>query len=377
MKKIILIVTALSLLAFISCGDKNSLEAKKAELETLKAEQASLASKISELQAQIEAAGDINTTENNRSKFVSVNDVTKQAFEHAIITQGKIDGDENITYTSKVPGQITVVRVKSGDRVKAGQVLAEIDNNMVRQNLEALKKQYELVNILFEKRKALWDQKVGSEIEYLQAKNQKETLEKQIAASKEGLDMYFIKADFAGVVDVVSIKAGQLINPGVPAITIINPAALKIKAELSESYLSRLKTGNKVMIYYPDLNESAVATVSHISRTIDPMTRTFKVEINLPSNPNLNPNMVAELRIVDYNNPQTIVVPVNTIQYLDNEQVVFIAVDNGKEKIARKVVVKSGDSYDNKTEIISGLKVGDKLITTGYQDLVDGQSIKF
>lgn len=376
MKTISTIILSTAIVLLAACGGDN-LDAKKKKLEELTAKQAELTSQINDLKEEIAKAGDTtSTTENNRVKLVAVTPVTRQLFTHAIEVQGHVDGDENITYGAKVPAVVSKIYVKAGDRVSAGQVLAELDNKSVRANLETLKKSFELVNTIYEKRKALWEQKVGSEIEYIQAKNNKESLEKQIAAAKEGLDMYTIRADYEGVVDLVNAKVGQMIAP-TGGITVVNPSALKVKADLSESYLSKVKAGNYVSLNFPDLKKEIASKVSYSSKSINPSTRTFNVEVALAASADLHPNMVAELKITDYEKPNSIVVPINTIQDLDGEKVVFVAVKKGNEVVAKKVVVTVGQMYGTSAEILSGLNEGDALITTGFQDLVDGQSLKY
>ncbi len=376
MKKVSVLVASVTLVFLAACGGGNSLEAKKEKLEKLKAQQAELASEITSLQEEIAKSGDTAVAENTHAKIVVLTPIAKQNFVHAIDVQGRVDGDENITYGAKVPAAVSRIYVKAGDRVKAGQIMAELDNANVKANIDALKKTYELASTVYEKRKALWDQKVGSEIEYIQAKNNKEALEKQIAAAKEGLDMYSIRADFDGVVDLVNMKVGQQVAPGT-GITVVNPSALKIKADLSESYASQVKAGNNVMVRFIDINKSMNAKVSYASRSINVATRTFNVEIGLPADAELHPNMVAELKIVDYEKPNSLVVPINVIQDLDGQKVVFIAVKKGNDYVAKKAVVVVGKQYGTTAEILSGLNEGDQLITTGFQDLTEDQVVKF
>lgn len=375
-KSILLATGVVVLLA--ACGGGNDLESKKAELEKLKAKQTELNAQIAGLQDEIANMGDSATEENSRAKVVAVTSVTVQAFIHAVDVQGRVDGDENITYSAKVPSVVKRVNVKAGDRVSAGQILAELDADVVKSQIETLKKGLELANTVYEKRKALWEQKVGSEIEFLQAKNQKENLEKQIASVKENIDMYFIKSEYSGTVDLVSIKVGQGIAPGVPAISVVNPAALKIKADLSESYANVVRQGNPVIVNFPDINKSIKSSVLYSSKSINALTRTFNVEVALPNDNDLHPNMVAEIKIVDYENKNALVVPINTIQEIEGEKLVYIVTKNAKnELIAKKVLVTVGKTYGTNAEILSGLNLGDQLITTGFQDLTDGQVIKF
>ncbi len=377
MKNITIIFATVVLAGFLAaCGGSDSAEAKKAQLEKLQTQQAEITAQIATLQDEILAMGDSLNKEEDRSKVIALTPVTKQNFIHAIDVQGHVDGDENITYSAKVPSVVTKINVKVGQHVSKGSILAELDTKVSKAQLDALKKQYELVKVLYEKRKELWDQKVGSEIEFLQAKNQKESLEKQIDAAKEGLDMYYIKADFNGTIDKVSIKSGQNVAPGVPCITVVNPDALKVKADLSEAYSNLVKTGDAAKITFPDIQKTISAKVSYSSRTIDPMTRTFSIEINLPNDNDLHPNMVAELKVIDYNKPNAIVVPINSIQQIDGEEVVFVAVKQGDKLIAKKISVKVGKQYNGVSEILSGLNEGDNVISVGFQDLTDGQTVK-
>jgi len=375
-KSILLATNVVVLLA--ACGGGNNLESKKAELEKLKAKQTEISAQIASLQDEIATMGDSTTTENSRAKIVAVTAVIKQEFIHAVDVQGRVDGDENIVYSAKVPSVVKRVNVKAGDRVSAGQILAELDADVVKSQIETLKKGLELANTVYEKRKALWEQKVGSEIEFLQAKNQKENLEKQIASVRENIDMYYIKSEYSGTVDLVSIKVGQGVAPGVPAISVVNPAALKIKADLSESYANIIKQGNLVLVNFPDINKSVKSSVLYSSKSINALTRTFNVEVALPNDNDLHPNMVAEIKIVDYENKNALVVPINTIQEIDGEKLVYVVTKNSKnELVAKKVPVTVGKIYGTNAEILDGLNVGDQLITTGFQDLTDGQVIKF
>jgi len=378
MKTVSGIILSFIALSIVACGGgSNPLEKKKAELEKLKSEQTEIAGKIATLEEEIASLGDSsNTEENMRTKVVAITPVAKQTFTHAIDVQGTVEGDENINYSARVASTVTRVNVKVGDMIRAGQILAEFDTKMPRAQYEAVQKQYELANTLYEKRKALWDQKVGSEVEYLQAKTQKESLEKNLQSAKEALDMYYIIAEHSGVVDVANIKEGQNVMPGSPLISVVNADKLKLDATLSETYVSYVKTGNPVNITFPDINKTMKAKVSYASKTINPVTRTFNVEVNLPNDNDLHPNMVGELKIVDYEKPNSFVVPINTIQQIDDADVVFVAAKQGSQFVAKKVTVKVGKSYNGLAEILDGLNEGDQLITTGFQDLTDGQAIK-
>jgi membrane fusion protein, multidrug efflux system len=373
----IILSTTLLAALIIACGGKQPIEKKRAELEQLKTKQAEIAAQITALQDEIAKLGDTAVEAvDNKAKIIAVTPITAQPFLHAIDVQGEVDGEENVTYSAKAPSTITKINVSAGDRVVAGQVLAELDNKSAKSQLEALKIQYELANTLFLKQKALWEQKIGSEVQFLTAKSQKEGLEKQIQSARENLDNLLIKADYNGTIDEVKIKIGQSVAPSVPCITVVNPDKLKIKANLSESYASIIKTGNAVSIHFPDIDKNINSQVTYSSKSINALTRTFNVEVNLPNDNDLHPNMIAEVKIIDYKKEKAIVVPINAVQEIDGTNVVFIAVKNGNELIAKKIAVTVGKTYNSKAEILNGLSEGDQLITTGFQDLTDGQTIK-
>lgn len=377
MKKAMYIPMAI-LLLLVSCGEENTIESKKAELEKLKAQQQEIADQISKLQVDLAALDTNDANSNRKTKLVSVEVLTPTLFEHCIDINGQIDADQNVTYSAKVPAVVASIAVKSGDKVTAGQLLAELDNKTVKAELDALKKSFELVKTLFEKQSDLWAQQVGSEIQYLEAKNRKETMERQMQALQQTLDLYSIRADFNGTVDYVHIKVGQNVAPGVPCIRLVNSQTLKVKANVSESYASNVKLGDKVRLFFPDLNQSIETKVTHVSMAIDAVTRTFNVEIELPSNnTQYRPNMIAQLSIVDYTKPNALVVPINAIQRLDNDDVVFVAEQTGAGWVARRKNVKVKEVYGGSAEIAEGLALQDKVITIGYQDLIDNQPISF
>jgi membrane fusion protein (multidrug efflux system) len=378
MKNITIIFSTVVLAGFLAaCGDSNSVEAKKAKLEKLKTQQSDITAKIATLQEELIAAGDTSINE-VKGKLVAITTLTPSLFEHNIDVQGRVDGDENIAITPKMSGTVTRVNVQAGDRVSKGQILAEIDNELVKSQLAELKNSYELAKDLYNRQKALWDQKVGTEIQYLQAKNNKESLEQKVKQVSENLDMYYFKAPFNGTVDEVTLKAGQIVGPASVStyIRVINFDKLKIKTDLSESYASKVKIGDMVTVIFPDINKTVTSKVIYAGKAINAATRTFGVEIALPSSTDYNPNMVAVVSITDYKNPKAMVVPINTIQNENGAQYVFVAVHEGNSIVAKKRTVSVGAMYKDIAEIKDGLKEGDQLITTGYQEINDGETIK-
>ena len=371
MKKALLFITAIAFLA--SCGSSNNSDKKQAQLEELKKQQAELAIKIKDLEAAIAAEG--KTTDNTKYKNVVVTNAALQSFAHYLDIQGKIDAEENITISAKMPATVTKILVKAGKQVKTGELLAELDNSTIIAGIEELKTGMQLANTLYEKQKALWDQKIGTEVQYLQAKSQKESLDKKLASLYEQLDMTKIKSPINGTIDEVMLRIGQATAPGAPGIRIVNMGTLKAKAEVAEAYAGRIKEGNEVKINFPDTKKEISARVTYSGKVINAMNRSFSVEASLEGNQDLHPNMLAILKIADYRNDSAIVVPINTVQNSEEGQYVMVVKQNGSKYTAERRTVKPGLSYNGNVEILSGLKTGDKVITTGYQDLNQGDAL--
>jgi membrane fusion protein (multidrug efflux system) len=366
MKKIFLVpVLAFSIVACKSGGGD-----KKTELENLKKQESEIKSKIAVLESELS----VNDT-TPKGLAVSVVELKAETFKNYIDIQGRVDADENVALSSEIPGTITKINVKAGDEVTAGQVLAETDARAISQQISDLQTNMELVNQMFEKQKNLWEQKIGTEMQFLQAKTNKESMEKKMGALQEQLRMSKIISPISGTVDAVDIKLGQAVAPGIPAIRVINFSNLKVKADVAESYASKIKKGSEVIVRFPDTNDSIISKVNFVSRAINNSSRTFSVEVLLDNSKDYHPNMVARLSISDYQSAQPIItIPVRTIQKDENnESYVYVAAD-GK---AKKQVVKTGKEYKGMVEVVSGLKEGDKLITLGYDLVNEGDLIAY
>jgi membrane fusion protein, multidrug efflux system len=378
MKNITTIFSTVILAGFIAAcgGNKDTVEAKKAELEKLKTQQSEITAKIATLEDEIIAAGDTAIYE-VKGKLVAVTALSNGVFEHNIDVQGRVDGDENIMVSPKMGGTVTKVNVSVGQHVSKGQILAEIDNETIKAQLADVKNSYELAKDLYNRQKSLWEQKVGTEVQYLQAKSNKESLEQKVRQLSETLELYYLKSPFNGTVDEVNIKMGQIVGATSGAyIRVINFEKLKIKADLSESYASKIKTGDVVNINFPDIKKSLVSKVVYASKSINASTRTFGVEVALPSSQDYNPNMVAVISITDYKNSNAIVIPINTVQREKGIDYVFVAEQEGSNWVAKKREITTGSMYRDNVEVIKGLQAGDQLITTGYQEVNDGEIIK-
>jgi membrane fusion protein, multidrug efflux system len=370
MKKIIYysVVTAF----LVSCAGTD----KKAELIKLKAERDQLDAQI----LQLESANPEAKKNERKSISVNVSDAVETVFNHYIKVQGTVDGDQNIAVSPQMGGIVTAVYVKEGTTVKKGQVLAELDAQVLKQSQEEVKTQLDLANNIYVKQSALWDKKIGSEVQYLQAKTTKESLEQRLATLKEQLKMAKVISPIAGTVESVPLRVGQMATPGTPTSTIrvINMSVAKITADVSEVYASRIKDGNIALVSFPDLGKEIETKLNFTSRYIDPTNRTFKIECKISSSGiQLRANMIAYIKIKDYSNAKAFSVPVNYVQNDQAGKFIYIAKQNGKDWIAEKRIIKVGKDYDGTVEILEGLKSGEKIISAGYQDLNAGEKIVF
>jgi membrane fusion protein, multidrug efflux system len=369
MKRILLI--AIAGLFIISCGSD-----KKSKLEKLKKQHDEIAEQIKTLEKEIAAE---DGKKADKIADVAVSEIKLSEFSHYLEVQGKIDGDENVAVSPKMMGVITAINVKEGQEVTKGQVLATIDDAVLKQSLVTLDSTLNFVTNIYNKQKNLWDQKIGSEVQYLTAKNNKESVENNIKALKEQIAMAKILSPINGTVEEIPIKVGQSVTPGITtAFRVVNLSKVKVVAEIAEAYSSKLKTGNDVIIKFPDLDKEISSKVSFSSKFINAVNRTFTCEVNLDNTSEAyRANMIAVIKINDYKVDSAVTVPVNVIQKLEGENYVYLAVKENNKYIAKKVKVETGQTYDGYTEILDGLKKGDMLVTTGYQNLEDGQTLKF
>ncbi|MFZ9847049.1 MAG: efflux RND transporter periplasmic adaptor subunit [Flavobacteriales bacterium] len=369
MKKITTLFLAATILA--SCGEPD----KRAQLADLKKQLAEISAQIKTLETEIAAGGQTTTTESGKTVAVEV--LKNQLFQHFVEVQGKIEAEENVAVSSEMPGVVTKVYVKVGDMVTKGQPLAELNNKAIAQQIVALNTQLDFVKTAFEKQKALWDKKIGTEIQYLQAKSQKEALESQLASLKAQGQMSVISSPISGVVDGVTAKVGQMSAPGYAAFTVVNLSSLKVKGEVPESYAPKVKAGSEVTLFFPDINKEVKAKVGYSAKVINELSRTFNVEVDLPAGNDYNPNMIALLKVVDYKSDSAIVVPTDVVQRAETSSFVLVSVKEKGKNIVKKRVVEVGSSYNGNTEILNGLQAGDVIITKGYQNVNEGDAIQF
>ncbi|HVA99450.1 MAG TPA: efflux RND transporter periplasmic adaptor subunit [Bacteroidia bacterium] len=377
MKKIIFALAAISVLAACSSGNKNkTLEKQKAELAKLQIKVDSLNSQIGVLQTSIRLAEGDST--NAKAKFVAVTTLQPSVFTHFVEVQASVDGKQDINVSSQTAGVVAKILVNNGDEVKTGQVLAQLDDAVIQQNIQELETAKDFANTMYQKQKNLWDQKIGTEVQYLSAKNNYESLVKKLNTLQQQEDMSQLKSPIDGTVDEIDIKLGQAVMPGIQTIRVVNLSELKVVGNVAESYISKVHKGDSVIVMFPDLKTQITSTVNYVSKVINPLNRSFDVEVKLPSNNvNYHPNMIAVLKIADYRSAAAITVPVNTIQSTEDGNYVYIATEKNGKLIAQKQAIVMGKNYNGTVEVLKGLSAGDKLISVGYEGLNQGDVVKY
>jgi membrane fusion protein, multidrug efflux system len=384
MQKTIYAPVLLATLLFAACGEsakekKGTLGDKKTELVKLKADKTKLDEKIRALETEI-AKLDPASAKQEKTILVSVMPLAAQNFEHYIELQGKVDADD-ISYIAPRNGQGGLVKalyIKKGDYIKRGQAILKLDDAVYLKNLEQLKSQLSFAEDIYRRQKNLWDQNIGTEVQLISAKQSVESIEKQIATLKEQWSMTTVYADASGIADEVNIRVGELFVGASalgPQIKIVNTSNLKVVTDIPENYLSKVRRGTPVQVFFPDVNRTISTSISLISPVIGANTRGFVTECRLNGASGLSPNQVALVKILDYAAANAIIVPVNTIQTDEKGKYVYVMDASGSKKVARKKSIAVGESYNGMIEVRGGLAAGDQLITEGYQNLYDGQAI--
>jgi RND family efflux transporter MFP subunit len=359
------------LITIISCTSD-----KQSKLTGLKKKHDILTEQIKLLEAEL-ASSDTSKMKEANSPKIAVTEMKPEVFNHFIEVQGKLDGEENLGISARAPGTVEAVYVRMGDKVTKGQVLAKLDDAILQQSLKQMTDNFVFVNQLFEKQKNLWEQKIGSEVQYLSSKNNKESLENSIKTIQDQINMMSIISPVNGTVEDVAIKIGQSVGPGLPIFRVVNFSSMKVVADIAESYSSRINVGDDVILQFPDLQKEMTAKVSSASKYIGAQNRTFQVEVRMkPEFNNFKANMIVILKINDYRSEKAMKLPINLLQNDKEGNFVFVAEKGNPSYYAKKYPVKVGQSYNGMVEIKEGLKAGDLLITAGQLDLQDGQTIR-
>jgi RND family efflux transporter MFP subunit len=379
MKKIA-IITILSFVLF-ACGNKEnnkSIEDLIADknVKALNEKKTSLQAEIAKIEAGL-ATLDVKKEE----ALVTVATIKDTIFNHYLDIQGSVDTKENILIQPEFSGTLTSLTVKAGQFVSKGQILGRVDDAGMSQQLASAENQYSLAKTTFDRQKNLWDKKIGSEIQFLQAQTQMISAQKAVAQIKAQLSKTVIRAPFSGTIDEVFAEKGQVVAPSqLGLMRIVNLGNMYVSTTVPESYIGKLKVGDQVDVYLTSLNKTYKGKVRQVGNFINPNNRSFGIEVSLPNPDNLlRPNQVAKLKIVDYVNKNAIVVPTAVIQEdgSGSKYVYIVEGSNGKTGTAKKVIVEVGKSSDNVTEIKSGLSADDIIVTEGVNTISNGMKLNF
>ncbi|MDX1685827.1 MAG: efflux RND transporter periplasmic adaptor subunit [Saprospiraceae bacterium] len=365
----------------ISCAPAPDNGEIPEDLGSLRELQSQLKTEIRGLEDKLERVNnkieELAPADEQKAALVTIETVSTRDFHHYVNMQAVVQSDDIVNLGSEAGGRIKHLAIEEGQNVNRGQLVARIDLESLRKQLAELETSYALAEDVYERQKRLWDQNIGTEMQYLQAKNNKERLEKSIEVLKHQMSKANVYAPISGVVENVIMKEGEFVSPGMPIVQIINTNDVKIVADLPESYLKAVALGDKVRIVFPALGDTTSGRISLVGRTIDPSNRTFKVEVEL-SNPDnrLKPNLLAEMIINDFTEEDVIVIPSNLMQQEVGGKKFVYVVDHKEPKSARKIYIETGKSGNSEIIVEKGLEAGDTLIVKGARGLAAGDPIQ-
>lgn len=354
-----------------SCEPKDELAAKRAELEELKNQSNELNTSIALLEEELMKMDPEFASQNQKSILITTTNAKKGEFDHYVEVTGSVLSKKNVVISSETSGRILEIPVLEGMRVAKGTVLAKIDAETIERSIDELENSLELATTLFEKQERLWNQQIGTEVQYLEAKNRKEGLERNLASARTNLDKAIIRAPFAGTIEEVQVRLGELVQPGMGMFQFVGESDLFIEADISESYIGVLSKGDSVEVSFPSINKELQTKVSSVGAIINPNNRTFKVEVFLPNMDLVKPNMISVLKILDYQSADAVIVPSYLI-LSDNRGDYVFTVENGK---AIKKYVERGKTFDKETEILTGLTGSEVLVDKGFREVGDNFNV--
>ena len=379
MKKTLVIIS-LSILLF-SCGKKENTQSIETLIEAkntkgLQEKKVSLQADIAKIEEAL-AILDVKKEE----ALVTVAALKDTVFSHYLEIQGSVDTKQNILVQPEYGGILTSLTVKAGQQVAKGQILGRVDDAGMTQQLGNAENQYALAKTTFERQKNLWDKKIGSEIQYLQAQTQMISAQKGVAQIRAQLAKTVIRAPFSGTIDDVFVEKGQVVAPSAQGLMrIVNLGNMFVSTSVPETYIGKLKVGTEVNVYLTSLGKTYKGKVRQIGNFVNPSNRSFGIEVSVPNPENLlRPNQVAKLKITDYVNKNAIVVPTGIIQEDNkgNKYIYVVEGSNEKTGTAKKIIVDVGKSSDNVTEILSGLSANDIIVIDGVNNISEGMKLNF
>lgn len=358
--------------AVIENGNLSEIRQKKSELNK---EQNELTKQINRLNEAID-----NLDENRSLPLVNTETVQDTVFKHYAQVQGDVSTDENIIIYPETSGILADVRVSEGQKVSRGQTLAVVDDGGLASELARLETQLSLAKTTFERQERLWNQNIGSEMQYLEAKSNFEATQNAVNQVRTQLAKSTIKAPFSGIIDEVMIEQGEVVSPGQSQLfRLVSLKNMYVEANVPENYLNQISAGSEVIVEISSIGKQFTGKVQRVGNTINPSNRTFRIEVAIPNEDGMvKPNQIATVRINDYTNEDAIVVPEHAVQQNPNgKNLVYVYEPQGENTgIAKEVAVETGYVANGVIEITAGLEPGTTIVTDGSRNLRDGQEIK-
>ena len=375
MKKVFILFAIVALTA--CSGSEDNPDVIKKKISEYNIEIESLKSKVAELEAKLKAN---NPKDELSNKFLSVNvkEIVPQLFKHHFEAGGSVKAENEAFISPQLNGQITAIYVEEGDRVKKGQLLAKLNTDVTDNTIQEVKTSLELARTVFKKQKELWDQNIGSEIDYLNAKNRVEALESKLKTLKAQKEMAELRSPIDGIVDNILLKVGELASPGRQFMQVVNLTNLYVQADVSEVYLAKIKKGDIVEVTFPTYPDMKMEVpISRLGNVINPQNRTFVVEVKIKNTDGmLKPNILAILKMNDYTMENAMIVPSVIIKQDMKGKYLYRVKKSGDYFITEKVYVKVGMSEGDTTMITEGLESGDKVIVAGYNLVANGVKVR-
>lgn len=359
--------------ALLGSEDIKAIRAKRAEIV---AEQQTINTKLKQIDSVI-----AKLSPNQKIPLITTYKAKDTVFNHFLELQGNVQTKQNVLVYPEMPGTLLRIYVKEGQKVAKGQILGSIDDGGMSSQVAQMETQLALAKTTFERQKRLWEQKIGSEIQYLQAKATYESQENALKQLKSQLGKATLRAPFAGVVDDVIKEQGTVVAPGMGSevFRIVNLNNMYVETDVPESYISSIKKGKNVAVEFPVLGVELNSKVRQAGNFINPANRTFKVEVGIPNkDKTIKPNLTAKLKINDYTNAKAILIPQSIIsENAKGEQYVYVVNDiNGNKGVAKQVVITTGKTQGNIVEVLSGLKAGDQIVNEGARSVQDGLKVE-
>jgi membrane fusion protein, multidrug efflux system len=365
--------------AMTSCKEEKQSDpqAIRSQITTYNQQIVELNQKISDLEKQLEQMGE--TTQNRERTPVGVTEIKPEPFDHFVKVNAQVEAVREASISPEINGQIQQINVSKGQRVTAGQVLARLNTSVIDNNIAEIKTSLQLAETVYNRQKRLWEQEIGSEMQYLEAKNNFESLKSRLKTTESQLAMAFIKAPINGVIDDIFAKEGELAMPGARLMQIISLEELYINADVSETFLPAINTNDKVILrfsVFPDYEE--LVPIHRMGNVINPENRTFRVQLKIRNqNEQFKPNMMASMSLRAYQAKEALVIPSIMIKQDTQGYFVYVARENEDgELIARKTYIERGLSGEGKTMVSSGLNPGDLFITQGHNRVTDGSLVR-